>query len=445
MVGTVTQPPPIPYPERNPTGGLRVVELFAGVGGFRRGLEEAGWSVVWSNQWEPSTKSQHASDCYVSHFGERGHSNEDIARVLDRVEQGECALPEHDLLVGGFPCQDYSVARTLNQAAGLVGKKGVLWWEIYRFLRLKQPRFILLENVDRLLKSPAYQRGRDFAVMLACLAELGYTVEWRVVNAADYGFPQRRRRVFIVGEHTASRIHEPAAALESEGVLAVALPASRAESQMADANLDSFKLPRNLDQVSAVFGLGTRMTRFRNAGLMQDSEVWTTDLCPVHSGERQTLGDILQDDEDVDPSFFISDEAVEVWRYLKGAKAEPRTHSSGFTYNWSEGAIAFPDPLDKPSRTVLTGEGGSGPSRFKHVIETKSGRLRRLTPIELERLNGFPDNWTAGTPDNRRAFLMGNALVVGIVKMIAGSLVERAAMAYARPPRLLEPTVVEVE
>ena len=195
------------------------MELFAGVGGFRLGLQPAGWSVIWSNQWEPSTKTQHASDCYVAHFGARGHSNEDISRILDRVERSECFLPEHDLLVGGFPCQDYSVARTLNQAAGLVGKKGVLWWEIYRLLSVRQPRFIFLENVDRLLKSPAYQRGRDFAVMLACLAGLGYTVEWRVVNAADYGFPQRRRRVFIVGEHTASRVSDPKSMLQSDGIL----------------------------------------------------------------------------------------------------------------------------------------------------------------------------------------------------------------------------------
>lgn len=441
MVGTITQPPPVSYPEQNPPR-LRAVELFAGVGGFRLGLREAGWSVVWSNQWEPSTKSQHASDCYVAHFGPDGHTNEDIALVLDGVAQGQCALPEHDLLVGGFPCQDYSVARTLNQAAGLVGKKGVLWWEIYRLLRLRQPRFILLENVDRLLKSPAYQRGRDFAVMLACLAELGYTVEWRVVNAADYGFPQRRRRVFIVGEHTANRIREPMAMLESEGILAAALPALRCWSQTMEAGPDSFELTRKLDTVSATFGLGTKVSRFKNAGLMQDLRVWTTDLRPVYSGDRQTLGDILQDDEDVDPSFFISQEAIETWHYLKGAKAEPRTHSSGFTYNWSEGAIAFPDSLDKPSRTVLTGEGGSGPSRFKHVIETKSGRLRRLTPVELERLNGFPDDWTAGVPDNRRAFLMGNALVVGLIERIAQPIAERATLVHKRPPRLLEPTVI---
>src|SRR3954462_4428561 len=172
----------------------RVVELFAGVGGFRVALERSGWQTVWANQWEPSTKAQHAADCYRRHWDDGTLVNADIATVIDDV-------PEHDLLVGGFPCQDYSVAKTLNQAHGIEGKKGVLWWQIYRILEDRRPRFVFLENVDRLLKSPATQRGRDFAIILACLSDLGYLVEWRVVNAADHGFPQRRRRVLIVAHH----------------------------------------------------------------------------------------------------------------------------------------------------------------------------------------------------------------------------------------------------
>ena len=181
----------------------RVAELFAGVGGFRVGLEKAGWNVIWSNQWEPSKSAkskQHASECYVFHYGEQGHVCQDIQKVLDDAEAGVIEIPDHELLVGGFPCQDYSVAKSLNHETGIEGKKGVLWWEIYRFLKLKRPPLVLLENVDRLIKSPAKQRGRDFAIMLSCLNSLGYTVDWRVINSADYGFPQKRRRVFIVGQ-----------------------------------------------------------------------------------------------------------------------------------------------------------------------------------------------------------------------------------------------------
>ena len=178
---------------------INIIELFAGVGGFRLGLENIknynrNFNIVWSNQWEPTTKTQHASQIYEKQFGNHNHSNEDISKVkvID--------IPDHDMLVGGFPCQDYSVASTLKNSHGINGKKGVLWWEIYRILQEKEdkaPKYLLLENVDRLLKSPASQRGRDFAIILSSLNKLGYAVEWRVVNASEYGMPQRRRRVFI--------------------------------------------------------------------------------------------------------------------------------------------------------------------------------------------------------------------------------------------------------
>src|SRR2546422_1577073 len=177
---------------------MRVCELFAGVGGFRLGLETNGWEIVWSNQWEPGEKAQWASRCYVSHFGSKHHDNRDVSKIRAKK------IPNHDLLVGGFPCQDYSVATT--NAQGIHGRKGVLWWEIYRILRDKRPRFVLLENVDRLLRSPSRQRGRDFAVMLWCLDALGYVAEWRVLNAADYGAPQKRRRLFILAARSGTAL-----------------------------------------------------------------------------------------------------------------------------------------------------------------------------------------------------------------------------------------------
>ena len=112
---------------------LKVIELFAGVGGFRLGLEDTGnFEIVWSNQWEPSTKTQHASKVYEARFGSKNHSNANIAAV----ETAE--IPDADVLVGGFPCQDYSVATTLKNSKGLIGKKGVLWWSIHRILSEKK-------------------------------------------------------------------------------------------------------------------------------------------------------------------------------------------------------------------------------------------------------------------------------------------------------------------
>ncbi len=414
-----------------------VAELFAGVGGFRlalegypdAGLPSAGWRVTWSDQWEPATKRQHASDCYVARFGSDGHANEDLSVALDAVEQGHAMLGPIDMIVGGFPCQSYSVARALGQATGIEGEKGVLWWQIHRMARLAMPRFLLLENVDRLLRSPADQRGRDFGVMLRCLADLGYTVEWRALNAADFGFPQRRRRTFIAAHLDAPWSGDPAGRVLRDGVLARALPATLDEDLPAETRRNaepSCVLPSDLVKLSDSFAFD-----FQNAGVMRDGRVWTYKVKSAYAGVRQVLGDVLVTEDEVPREYFIPKRQIPQWRYLKGAKREARTvERSGFRYFYSEGALPFPDPLDRPSRTILTGEGGSSPSRFKHVVETPSGRLRRLVPVELERLNGFPDGWTdTGMPDPRRAFCMGNALVVGLVHRIASELAVEAGVA----------------
>jgi DNA (cytosine-5)-methyltransferase 1 len=347
--------------------------------------------------------------------------DKDINLVLDQV-------PEHDLLVGGFPCQDYSVARTLSQADGIEGKKGVLWWAIYQILQDRRPRYVFLENVDRLLKSPATQRGRDFAIMLACLSDLGYLVEWRVANAADYGFPQRRRRVFIIAErlegHAPSGF-SPLSWLYERGVLARGLPVWPADDVDVHLDVPDIEIHEHPAKITERFGWRNKVTPFLHAGVMWRGDVWTRRVEPNFDGKRETLGEVLVPDDDVPDRFYIPEEHVPRWQYLKDAKREPRRAANGHEYFYTEGAIAFPDPLDQPSRTILTGEGGSTPSRFKHVIKTEGGRLRRLTPVELERLNGFDDDWTnTGMSDGRRAFMMGNALVVGLVTRVAHTLEE---------------------
>jgi len=401
---------------------IRVVELFAGVGGFRIGLEGASdaYETVWNNQWEPSTKHQDASLVYQARFGSKGHSNKDINTVPTTD------IPDHDLLVGGFPCQDYSVAATLSKSGGIEGKKGVLWWQIYRILLEKgdkRPDYIFLENVDRLINSPATQRGRDFAIILASLADLGYIVEWRIINAADYGMPQRRRRTYIVGYQqnsvVAKQIEDVDNWLLYDGVMSKAFPFVKKE-----ATDSRFVINGTIQEVSAGFNKGKSTSPFGNAGIMIDRKVISVDAESVYDGTRQTLGSNLVDEEFIPEDYFISDAELPKWQYEKGAKKINRVSKEGYEYVFSEGGMAFPDPLDKPSRTMITGEGGSAPSRFKHVVQTKSGRYRRLIPIELERLNMFPDNHTyhPEVTDGRRAFLMGNALVCGIVEQIGKSL-----------------------
>lgn len=412
---------------------MNIIELFAGVGGFRVGFDRVNanypdevpfFNTIWSNQFEPATKTQHASRTYSRVFGSEGHVNCDIALVESKD------IPAHDILVGGFPCQDYSVARTLSQAAGIEGKKGVLWWQIVRIVKEKgenAPQILFLENVDRLLGSPAKQRGRDFAIILDSLNELGYKVEWRVINAADYGMPQRRRRTYILaykkGSTLANQIVDPTEWLFLDGVFAQAFPISDYTELLPLAPIP-LKGDSNWDlaDLSAEFNKKGGNSPFLNAGLMVDGQFYTYKTIPKYDGEYTTLGDVLASGEDrnlITEDFYIQDNDLPKWQYLKGAKHETRKTKEGFEFSYNEGGMAFPDPLDKPSRTIITSEGGVTASRFKHVIKDPvDGRLRRLIPLELERLNMFPDHHTVGENDTKRAFFMGNALVCGVVSKV---------------------------
>lgn len=402
---------------------LKVIELFAGVGGFRLACEAAGAEVVWSNQWEPSQKSQIASEVYIRHFGTEGHSNVDIAEVVKELEMDAGLVPTADLLVGGFPCQDYSVAKSKSQSFGIKGKKGVLWWEIFNLLRIKSPHYVLLENVDRLLSSPSKQKGRDFAVMLEGLTSLGYEVEWKVVNAADYGYPQRRKRLFIYANKKGTNSNFSQFE-EANSLLFRAFPSEISQP------LRAIQLAGDMLETSESFNLANTPRPFANHGVCNDGEILMATTVAKFQ-ESSTLGDVLVEPSQVPSDFWIQSDAIENWEYLKGAKAVRRvSRNSGFEYDYKEGKMAFPDSLEAPSRTIVTGEGGSSPSRFKHVV-VQNGRFRRLVPIELERLNGFPDEWTretvSGSPvsDTKRAFLMGNALVIGAVERIVRQIISR--------------------
>jgi len=408
---------------------IKIIELFAGVGGFRIGLENsnrknAKFKIVWSNQWEPSTKLQHASQIYEKQFGFTNHSNEDISTV-NTVD-----IPDHDMLVGGFPCQDYSVASTLKNSHGINGKKGVLWWEIYRILQEKKdnaPKYLLLENVDRLLKSPANQRGRDFAIILSSLNALGYAVEWRVINASEYGMPQRRRRVFIFASKKDTIFYNNLKTntilenLHTKGLFAKTFP-------IKEINTDKVlikKLSDDLVYITDNFNKETpKNNAFLETGYMIDGVYYTSKIEVNYQGTYSVLGDFLEDEKNVPKEFYIDDEELKKWEYQKGSKSIERVNkTTGHKYKYSEGSMGFPDCLSKPARTIITGEGGASASRFKHVIKVNE-KYRRLTPIELERLNMFPDNHTLGVTDTKRAFLMGNALVVGIVERLGNKILD---------------------
>lgn len=427
---------------------LTVCELFAGVGGFRLGLEKSGWETIWANQYEPSTKKQHAAECYIKNFGDNNFSNIDINDVDYKK------IPNHTLLVGGFPCQDYSVAT--SQAKGMQGKKGVLWWNIYEVVKAKNPEYILLENVDRLLSSPASQRGRDFAVILACLRDSDYSVEWRMINAADYGFPQKRRRVFIFACKNATKfakrmlegVNAPIEWITDKGFFSKDFP-SEVKNLQGElfSNASSFK--NSIQEKSDVFELEERKSFFNSGFMTKEHSIYDVIVEPSFKGTKKVLQDILE--EKIDNKYFIDesqigksdlykgkrvvkksipDKVKKSWKYVKGAKHEIRETAAGYKFNYDEGPIPFPDNLDSPSRTMLTSEGSKNPNRISHIIkDPNNGQKHRvLTPIECEKLNGFPKNWTKFDdkgnqfPDSKRYFFMGNALVVDLIKKMGKRL-----------------------
>ena len=386
-----------------------ICELFAGVGGFRLGFDrlESGWKTTWFSQWEPGARTQWAHNCYVQHFGDSPDLNNEFHTGEDISTMDKQAIPDHTLLVGGFPCQDYSVAHTLSSSHGIEGRKGVLWWQIRDTIIAKKPPFCIFENVDRLLKSPAKQRGRDFGVILACLAKEGYSVEWRVVNAAQYGAAQRRRRTFIFAYRNDTIYGQKMADISADmivkngGLMAKAFPIQNI-GQITETVIGG-----DIVDVSDNFAFA-----FETAGYMCKGRIYTAKVTEQEE-EPITLGKILQ--TTVDDKFYITNEKMPKWTYLKGAKKIPRKSADGHEYTFSEGPIAFPDPWDRPGRTMLTSE--STLNRSTHVVsDPGTGRLRLLTPVEAERLQGFDDEWTnTGMPDRMRYFCMGNALVVPMI------------------------------
>lgn len=402
-----------------------VIELFAGVGGFRVGLndikeidsngkamENRDWKFVWANQWEPSTKAQHAYECYKLRFGDDDSiSNQDITTV------DKSKIPDHSLLVGGFPCQDYSVARSLSGAKGIQGKKGVLFWSIAEILEKKKTPFVLLENVDRLLRSPASQRGRDFGIMLRTFYDQGYDVEWRVINAADYGAPQRRRRTFIFAWRKDTNYSrnlkdkEPIDLLLENGIFAKTFPIKQ-EVSISTCDLTFYK---DTVEMTEIFKFD-----FSNTGTMINGIIYTGKTEPIYE-KPITLREVREKNKDLH-EYFLTGEKEEKFTYLKGSKKIPRKRPDGEIYYYSEGSMGYPDSLDLPGRTMLTSEGTI--NRSTHVIEDEStGKNRLITPIEAERLQSFPDDWTnSGMPESRRYFMMGNALVTMIPNKLEPSL-----------------------
>lgn len=405
---------------------LNVLELFAGVGGFRIGLENADKSLFktkWSNQYEPARKSQDAFEVYDYQFPDSENINEDINEISDsRLKEMNA-----DIIVGGFPCQDYSVARSSKDELGIQGKKGVLFWQIIRSIKQIKPKYLILENVDRLLKAPSKQRGRDFAIMLSSLNDCGYSVEWRVINASEYGRRQRRRRVYFFvfrndtpyGKYLSKSLNNNVFNMDEyifdEGLFAKQFPVKHL---FYKDRKETYELESDIKNISDNFS-----GSFFNTGIMVDGKVRTIETISNSNKQPIPLKETLEND--VDEKYFVTDKAkIDKFAYLRGSKKIDRIAKDGHKYTYSEGAMSPYEDLNLPSRTMLTSEGSV--NRSTHWLKI-GDKYRTLTPIEAERLQDFPDNWTKYKKTNgeikevserMRMFFMGNALVTEIIKDI---------------------------
>lgn len=285
---------------------------------------------------------------------------------------------------------------------------------------LKYPAFGILENVNRLILSPKNQRGRDFGIILRCLSDLGYSACWRILNAADYGYPQRRRRIFIFIYRNDTKYakdissHNPKDVLLKESIFAKAFPISGLLTELSMISLvDDFE---DLVAVSDRF-----RAHFENAGWMYDGKVYTakvqakmSPMCPLSKIVLPCTGS----------SFYLTDKQKGHFAYLRGKKTVERTAENGLSYQYCEGSMSPYDSLDLPGRTMLTSEGSV--NRSSHIImDPLKHQLRFLTPVECERMNGFPDGWTdTGMSRTARYFMMGNALVCGIIERLGDQILK---------------------
>ena len=403
---------------------IKVVDLFAGVGGFHLGLSRASnqYEVVWANQYEPSRKNQFAYNIYKKNFPKTPISNEDIKKI------NKDEIPDMDLLVAGFPCQDYSVAT--SGAKGIEGQKGVLWWEIHEVLLKKKPNYMLLENVYRLLTSPGIKKqpGRDFGIILRTLSELGYGVSWKMINAADYGYPQRRRRTFIFAFRKGTNFYDDIYNIAREDnnkierFIKNMVPFSSTMSNKLVTNIQNvdLNLIESLEEFSKKFSF---KNGFKKTGIMIDGRVFMTDYIP-ESRKETTIGELLISAIN-NKDLYLSSEEIEKFKKQKKGFQTVKTSRTGHKYQYGMGSMQFPDPIDKPARTIVTSE--STVSRMTHVIKDPgNNRLRVLSPVETERINTFPDGWTEleGVIDSNRYFTMGNALVVDLVKEIGEEMLK---------------------
>ena len=367
---------------------MKYLSLFSGIGGFELGIQQAygylrdngksetGTSDIPTTRYSTSSTvglgdwrneqpecigyseiDKYAVQIYQQHFS---HTNYGDITTLNATE-----LPDFDLLVGGFPCQAFSIA---GKRRGFNDTRGTLFFDIARILKEKRPRLLVLENVKGLL---SHDNGRTFKVIISTLIELGYDIQWQVLNSKNHGVPQNRERVFIVGH------------LRGTGRPQV--------FPFGETNRATNKgLEQENTEVASTLrsrygnGTGSHLQQLNN---------------PTHSNNR------IYGEDGISPTLNTA----------QGGLRQPKVAIPVLTPdrpNKRQNGRRFKE--DGEDSFTLTGQD-------KHGV-SDGVKIRRLTPTECERLQGFPDGWTATVSDTQRYKTLGNAVTVNVIRDIMEKL-----------------------
>jgi len=394
---------------------MEYLSLFSGIGGFELGIQQAYENKnklvetptdtlskrnieesesrrrVW--EYAPncigfSEIDKYAIQTYQKHFNHKNYG--DITKINEKE------LPDFDLLVGGFPCQSFSIA---GKRKGFEDTRGTMFFEIARIIKEKQPRFLLLENVKGLL---SHDKGNTFTTIISTLDELGYDLQWQVLNSKNFGVPQNRERVFIVGHLRGTGRPEvfPFGGTTAKDIKVV-----------AELNSETWlKRHECIRRVHDINGISPTIPTGQGGGVM--NKIMIPEATKKGYAEA-TEGDSI--------NLSVPNSKTRRGRVGKGVA---QTIDTGMQQYTIQPFIRNPyngKTSDKETGTLGTSCGTSTGMTAQHLY--KDSKIRRLTPKECERLQGFPDNWTEGVSDTQRYKQCGNAVTVNVVKEIIKKLI----------------------
>jgi DNA (cytosine-5)-methyltransferase 1 len=405
---------------------VKFIDLFSGVGGFRLGLERNGYTHVWSNDID-----DYANQIYTKNFGTENHHSGDVRGIDPKT------IPNHDLLCAGFPCQSFSVA---GQRKGFEDTRGTLFFEICRITEAKRPRLLLLENVKGLLY---HDRGRTFSVILKSLEDLGYWWEYQVLNSLHFGVPQNRERVFIIGHLRGESTRAVFPILEGSGVFDETDEGTPCGDEVASAlTTDYHKAPLNRGE-SYIVENGLKvvdMKQMYREGTVREYDNVSPTISTPSGGQRIPLvywknskEKVVYEERESSPSLKTQTDLVRQplivadrsRAYRGGGRnlESPKKHTNTLTGVEKDNYVI--QPLRFLNRNQKNFDGHAMTIDTSHSTGLRKGdRIRKLTPLECERLQGFPDGWTEGVSDTRRYKALGNAVTVNVIYWIGKLILE---------------------